>query len=441
MLTATEQRLILHCARQTMSQELAASTRDLLAGPLQWERVLPAAWRHGVAPLLYKNLNRLGSGEILPENVRRQLLMLYHRTAYQNRFLLENLEAILRSFVHEGVEVLVLKGGYLSQHIYSDAATRPFLDLDLLIHREDRQKAKGILSSLGYELAPGMLSERLAWDYHFNLPLVRKGKVNAVVELHWNLTDSFSGTALDIDSFWSRAHFADLCGQRVRVLCPEDLVIHLGVHLAMHGYLNRAIVEEAEAVAGVFHPFSENRLIWLVDLYEIALRYGERLDWGAAVFRARAGQADEAFLTTLALVNGLFGEVVSPQIFVASPPIRSGWVQKRVLRWLLAQPAEKRGRPGPVTSFFKRLLLPKRADVQFRLIRLLSVWDYVFPSSGRLYASRAAARSRLFFVAAYAGRVLGSLAHCAAFSCAILTCVVRNKFSVKESARTRSRGG
>ena len=440
MLTPVEQRLILQCARQTPSQELMASTRQLLTQSLRWDRVLRAAWQHGVAPLLYKNLKTLGTEEIVPETIQRQLLMLYHRTAYQNRFLLENLAEILRSFVQERVEVLVLKGGYLSQHIYSDAATRPFLDLDLLIHREDRQRAKELLLALGYELVPGILSEGLAWNYHFNFPFSRKGKVNAVVELHWNLTDTFSGAHLAIDSFWSRAHFADLCGQRVRVLCPEDLVIHLGAHLAMHGYLNRAIVEEGEAAVGMFHPFSENRLIWLVDLYEIAVRYGERLDWRAAVSRAKEGRADEALLTTLALVNALFGKAVSPGILTAFPPIRSNWVEKRVLRWLLTHPAEEPGGPGAEASFFKRLLLPKRADVQFRLIRLLSVWEYVFPSFGRLHASQAPARSRALFVAAYAGRVLRSLGHCAAFSCAILICVLRNKFSVKKSTRVRVRG-
>src|SRR5574337_31463 len=117
MLTDSERQLILNCARQTMAPDLVRRTHDLLTAPLRWDRILPAAWKHGVAPLLYKNVKGVDDAGAVPPEVRQKLFQLYHRTAYHNLHLLGALGQLLARFAETGIKVIVLKGPSLTRRV------------------------------------------------------------------------------------------------------------------------------------------------------------------------------------------------------------------------------------------------------------------------------------------------------------------------------------
>ena len=50
----------------------------------------------------------------------------------KNRAILEQLSEIVRETTKAGYSVLVLKGAYLSNCVYEEAALRPMTDIDLL---------------------------------------------------------------------------------------------------------------------------------------------------------------------------------------------------------------------------------------------------------------------------------------------------------------------
>jgi hydroxymethylpyrimidine/phosphomethylpyrimidine kinase len=45
--------------------------------------------------------------------------------------LLEELKQVVEEFTRQGVQTVVLKGGYLAEHVYADIACRPMGDLDI----------------------------------------------------------------------------------------------------------------------------------------------------------------------------------------------------------------------------------------------------------------------------------------------------------------------
>lgn len=379
MLSEAESQLVLSCARQRLGPPAAARLGQALAAPLRWDRIIRIAARHGVAPLLHRHLGAPELAEAVPTRARRQLVELYLRGAHQTLHLLRALGDLLARFRAGGLPVVVLKGGSLAQLLYHDATLRPFGDLDVLIRKDDLERARDVLFAAGYRFPPGLLPEGFIRQYHFNLPMVKQGAVQLCVELHWSLTDRFTGQTPDLDGLWARACSATLSGQETLILSPEDLISHLAVHLDMHGYLNRAVVGREDAVRFVFDPSSENRLIWFTDLYEAITASGDRIDWAALVDRGKRAGTSGAIGTSLALLNALYGPVVEPRVLEWLGPPRLSLVKRGVFRWL-ASGMDRDGDPDSGSrGFFRSRVLPTRQAVQFRLIRLLDVWEYVLP--------------------------------------------------------------
>lgn len=415
MLTAPERQLILNCSTEAMERDLLHQTQELLQAPLRWGKVLASSWQHGVTSLLYKNLKKVDQGGVIPHEVSRKLLQLYHRTALVNLLFFKSLGELLERFASAGVKVIVLKGPCLAQLIYTDFASRPFRDLDLLIRKEDLRKARELLFEAGYTIMPDILGDGFFQEYHFSLPFVKEaGEVKTYLELHWNITDQFMGHTIEIEDLWGRARPAVLSDHHAFTLCPEDLIAHLSLHLDMHGYLNRAIIGRGDELRSIFHPYSENRLIWFTDLYEVIGHYRSEIDWAALVEYSKQAGTEGSIATSLTLMNLLFGPVVDKEVLKELEPPRTTFLKRSLFRWLLTDLADSGENKVPAQTFFRSKLLATRKGVQFRLIRLVGLWEYILPSKGvvkRRY--NFSSRGMLgFFYCLY---VLTALAQCARF--------------------------
>ncbi|MBI4526614.1 MAG: nucleotidyltransferase family protein [Deltaproteobacteria bacterium] len=424
MLTDSERQLILNCSRQEMPPDLTLQTSHILRDPLRWERVLESAWQHGVASLLYRNLKPFAEESLVPSEIQRKLLQLYHRTAYQNLHLLNALEAVLERFSQAGLKVMILKGAALARLIYRHLALRPFVDLDLLIQKQDFPKAREVLLQSGYRVLPGLLSERLCWQYHFNLPFAKRDKVTAHVELHWSITDQFKGYTIDIDGLWARACAAGSSYREALVLSPEDLITHLSLHLDMHGYVNQAVTGQGNELRFIFDPISENRLIWFTDLYEFIGHHRRSIDWPSVVERSKKAGTDGSIASTLTLLNILFGPVVDPHVLNQFDPPRSTAVKRALLKWLMNGLADPDAAGSSGRSYFQRKLLPKRREVQFRLIRLMDLWEYTFPPF-ELFQKRGYVDRRSLLVLLYLAHVLETFCRFIGVSAQLLFCVLK----------------
>ena len=254
-----ENRLLLFCSQTIISETRVVQLNDLLSRSLNWEYITDSAFSWNVAQLLYHNLKDLGNRRLIPPEVLEKLKKAYHGNTARNMYLYAELRNIVNAFHNTGLDVIALKGAALAGIVYNDAGLRPMMDIDLLVREEDVRSAQRIMTDLSYIAAGEGKSEQWYREKHFHLPRYRHQQKPVVVEIHWHFTENTFG--IDIKKWWERAREANLMGCRVLVLSPEDMLVHLCIHLYNHGYKNSFILRG------------------LCDIAETLRHYEAELDW------------------------------------------------------------------------------------------------------------------------------------------------------------------
>jgi hypothetical protein len=101
--------LLLACARTRLDSAHADRVRALVAGGLDWSLVIDAASRHGLTPLLHRNLNAACPDDV-PDSARTQLLERSLANARWNLYRTQELLRILRLLQDEGIAAIPFKG-------------------------------------------------------------------------------------------------------------------------------------------------------------------------------------------------------------------------------------------------------------------------------------------------------------------------------------------
>jgi hypothetical protein len=251
---------------------------------LEWDALVTRAEDERLAPLLYVAL-RDGAA---PPAVLARLRAAWMAAERQHLLAGCQLAEILAALDAAGIAGVVLKGPALADEYYADPALRPFTDLDLLVRRRERERAIEVLGalayvhgspgrSLGYELDHAAAAYFVAASDTARLP----------VDLHWDFICHPGGgraTELAADEIWARATPA-------WKLAPEDLLVYLAAHFAIH-----------HSLAGV---------LWQLDLALVLRRHSATLDWDAVAARARRWGAGPAVYFALRSVGGELA-VVAP---------------------------------------------------------------------------------------------------------------------------------
>jgi len=112
---------------------------DLAA--LDWDALLPAAQRQGVAPLLYYRLQAAGQVQHLPAGAAQTLHLAFHRQWGKNQVRVQTLEHVLGLLAQVGIRPIALKGAGLVLTVYDELAVRPMDDVDLLVAPEEFRPA------------------------------------------------------------------------------------------------------------------------------------------------------------------------------------------------------------------------------------------------------------------------------------------------------------
>jgi Uncharacterised nucleotidyltransferase len=279
----------------------------------EWHAVIREAVRQGVTPLLCDRLPTLDRTGDVPTRVIQALRELAIGSAAKCLQLHHDLVEILSVLTREGIDVIVLKGAYLSHKVYANKVLRPMRDIDLMVRRRDLMRAQAALREMGYAQAPGHHAE---WDcsrsHHLD-PLTRPG--GARVEIHWTIERPNAPFAIDVEELWARAQPCTIGGVDVLALSTEDLVLHVCVHTAFHHRLEYGL-----------------RGCW--DTLEIIRRRGEDIDWDQVHERAVRWGARRYVYLTLSLAKDLLGAGVPVQVLAA---LRPAGFDSRVLRWARAE--------------------------------------------------------------------------------------------------------
>jgi hypothetical protein len=237
------------------------------AGAITWWRIRSTA------------LRETSSGELLQQAYRLQAL----QASIHER----QIGKVFRLMREAGVEAVLAKG-WVAASLYPDPALRPYGDLDLLVRSEQFRDAQAVLTS-------DELSD--CW-----------------VDLHKAFSE-LEGRS--VDELFERSRLVNLDGQSIRVLCAEDHLALLCIHLLKHGGW---------------------RPIWLCDIAAAIENLRADFDWNVSLGRSR--KRAKWISVAIALAEQLLGATTSDlpdSIRIKLPP----WVSKSIIKqWSHLFPAD-----------------------------------------------------------------------------------------------------
>jgi hypothetical protein len=258
------------------------------------------------------------------------------------------LDELLAACAARGITPLVLKGAHLAAAVYPEPGLRPMNDLDLLFRHDDLLAAEQALLALGYackekspELGAGVVKHtktfRRPGEHGATPSPYLSTDAGRMVEPHVSLEEAWFGLRCDITpGVWERSHLAEWWGGRARVLAPEDLALHLGVHVSFHLIMG--------------HP----SLVQLADLRWTAERLGPALDWDALARRAAERRAGAFVYAAVGLAVRLLGapvpEAACTALRAACPPALRARAESLALAHVLA-----RTQRPPLTTLPQRI--------------------------------------------------------------------------------------
>ncbi len=300
------------------------ATQDHIAGllvqPIDWPRLSHLAALHGVVGLVRPNLLALDAAFHVPEPAWQAMEQAAAQTAFDGMVHQRQLAEVIAVLRRAGIEPLLLKGYALAELVYPDPVTRPSHDMDVLVHSDEVELACRALDQIGCTLPDqATVDVQLANAYDLPVVLPPMAGLATVLELHWDLAPR-GLFKLDLDLWRARAEVFDLAGQPALRFSPEDMLLHLALHMRKHRYVG---------------------LRWLCDVAELLRRLAgpaalRTLDWEYVLGSARASGLTVLLYTGLVLAQRLLDAPVAPDLLARLQP--AAW-RRRLLQSVLSQEA------------------------------------------------------------------------------------------------------
>lgn len=172
--------------------------------------------------------------------LRNTLAPLQQSSAIRTLGLVRETLQLVELLRHSGIDVLVVKGPFLSKRYYGDYALRHPGDVDMLVAPERAMDADRVLRDHGYhrtkpvkDLNPKRLELYLRTQHETGYC---SPDGTSSVELHWRYADAPCLSPYPFEELWRRSERLDAGGGQVPVLSTPDVLIHLAIHGALDGW-------------------------------------------------------------------------------------------------------------------------------------------------------------------------------------------------------------
>ncbi len=294
----------------------------------------------------------------------------------------------------QNINFLVLKGWAFIPDLYPDPSSRPFGDVDILIHPQDYQIATSCMAELGYinQVGSNPLVRSGSKPAHPSTnplvrlgsnPLVRAGSQPAHpnpqsspghipleitfshpagvhIDLHTHLlTLAWWQTAfpLDLNHVWHTSQpYQDSTGLELQRLSPEVTFLHLCLHLFNHGIFNPR-----------FHSY--------LDLVLLLRKYGTSMQWDQVLQLATDWHLQNIVLWVSQVLQRDYKTTLPIKLSPKSSPhykyIHSQFSQSSILN---PQSSTLNSKPW-FSSFLLRLALIDHPTILPKLL-----WNAIFPT-------------------------------------------------------------
>ena len=321
---------------------------DMDPARVHWPSIVGAACDDWLGGILFEAVKR--HHWPVPDSWQRHLQWQAIQIRRNNLRMMTTLSRLVRSLQRHDIDVIALKGAGLNLSTYDDFSLRPMSDLDLMVHPDKAVDAVKILRADGCQPSPGLVRDDFFPHFHYETEL-HSGDPHAVrIDLHARpFRPMRYAQTVPKDAFWTGRHRIETAVARVRVLEPEEQLIHLATHSACHG---------------------QCRLLWLYDICRLIDRNQDRLDWGRLVCTCREWHLSLPVGRTLGAVESVWKSAVPADILHGLRAQRANWRD----RLCLAQAPHDAQRPlrhvavnllctrgmGFRWGYLSRMLLPSR---------------------------------------------------------------------------------
>lgn len=225
-----------------------------------WDYAIMLIVNHGSAPLFFTKFHDLKNINLIPINFQLKIKQVYYRTISRSIYIHGLLKKICEALVFENIKVVVLKGAYLSQFLYSDVGLRQLSDIDILVKPEDGEKTVSIIQKIGFISHDSSVSDFISSQsetVHYP-PLVFNG---IGVDVHIRLHRKSNNYNIITSEFINNSIDYSIENTIVSGLSLYDLIIHLCVHIDKHFVGDHIQMKCFNDIVNIFRIF-KNQIKW-----------------------------------------------------------------------------------------------------------------------------------------------------------------------------------
>jgi hypothetical protein len=293
-----EHELLKCISRPSLDGERAARVRLLLNDDLDWDYLLSTARNHSLIPFLHLHSSAIAP-EAVPKQVLDQLRIEVDENTRRSLFLTGELVKLLTLFEEHGINAIPFKGPALALTTHGDVGLRQFIDLDLLIHKQDIRRVKQLLFDRGFASSLKLTEETEAALLRFDSAYTFDNQKGVVLDVHWNFVPRYFSIELDTQQLWNRREPLIIGRKALMTLAVEDQLLIL----CLHG----------------FSHFWE-RLGWISDVANLI--EGRNVDWDLTLRNASAQGCRRILYLGLLLASEVLGARIPDQVCQALPADR-----------------------------------------------------------------------------------------------------------------------
>ena len=189
-----------------------------------------------LAPWVYLQLKSKKLFSVLSNKTQNDFKNIYEKVKAQNEA--RNKEALLflSEFIKQGIDVVILKGNVFVHTVFNDTGYKKMNDFDILIKKEDWQKAQEVYFKLDYiplGFGWGGEKQKPAKYSHVGMSFISKN-FKCIIGTQWGIKSPTAKFKVDIDEAWETAKDFDFYGLKVKQLSPEYNILHLVLHMGIY---------------------------------------------------------------------------------------------------------------------------------------------------------------------------------------------------------------
>ncbi len=303
------------CKAGELNPESQKQIQKLLSRSIDWGEFYHLSKTHGLIPLVYYNLKRMGKIELVAPEIRQKMQKYSRSTAIANLLHESKRNALLKSFNKAEITVMPIKGLIFSAMIYGQELPRTISDIDLLIRKEEVLKVDAMLKKLNfkpmYNLAVLKNWHKIC-SYNHYLKKDPNGQRNNI-DIHWDFLNSDQSRPALLEKMWERTRPAEISGNKVLTLSLEDVLLFMSIKF----------------IRDLTYKFSLRSACDISNLIRI---YRDRLDWNYILSGCEKNKITSHLYFALYFAEKLFGADLPKEVVSLKPGAMKSWLFERLIK-------------------------------------------------------------------------------------------------------------